>query len=67
MHCEWPGEKEVEESMSLEAIILEQMTILTAHRPQNVSISLLDVPWLPAFEVRVFMITFYGQGKIRTI
>lgn len=53
--------------MSLEAIILEQMTILTAHTPQNVPISLLDVPWLPAFEVRVFMITFYGQGKIRTI
>lgn len=53
--------------MSLEAIILEQMTILTAHRPQNLSSSLLDVPCLPAFEVMAFMITFYGQGKIRII
>lgn len=53
--------------MSLEAIILEQMTILTALRPANLSSSLLDVLCLPAFEVIVFMITFYGQGKIRII
>lgn len=57
----------MDESMSLEAIILEQMTILTALRPANLSSSLLDVPCLPAFEVIVFMITFYGQGKIRII
>lgn len=53
--------------MSLEAIILEQMTILTAHRPQNLSSSLLDVPCLLPFEVIVFIITFNGQGKIRII
>lgn len=53
--------------MSLETIILEEMTILTAHRPQNLSSSQLDIPCLPAFEITVFMITFYGQGKIRII
>lgn len=40
--------------MSLEAIILEEMTILTAHRPQNLLSSLLDIPYLPAFEDIVF-------------
>lgn len=53
--------------MSLEAVILEQMTTLTAPRPQNLSSPLLDDPCLPALEVIVSIITFYGQGKIRII
>lgn len=40
------------------------MTILTAHRPQNLSNSLLDVPCLPAFEVTDFMITFHGGVNV---